>query len=262
MTFLPSSDMNYNIKKLVRFVFLMLSVLASEQSTAQSYILKGTVVDSDSSFTIPNSYVVNSKTFAGTITNGIGYFELSVAQGDTLIFSNVGYQFYYLAIDSNTMKNRGNELLVKLVPRNFLLDEVSIYAITSNNPRTMPQRMPLVPATKDIRTSKIVAPTLANPLDLLYYSFGKRPKQLAALRKLQKEDYYRRKLEEGNNRVVLEQLTGIPKEEMQAFMFYCKYSDTEIKTFNDYQFLVSLLDCYALYEREREQQDAEEKLNR
>ncbi|HAK70281.1 MAG TPA: hypothetical protein DCM15_02790, partial [Cryomorphaceae bacterium] len=82
--------MNYSIKKLVRFVFLMLSVLASEQSTAQSYILKGTVVDSDSSFTIPNSYVVNSKTFAGTITNGIGYFELSVAQGDTLIFSNVG----------------------------------------------------------------------------------------------------------------------------------------------------------------------------
>jgi hypothetical protein len=72
-----------------------------------------------------------------------------------------------------------------------LLDEVSIYAITSNNPRTMPQSKPRVPSNEDIRIPQAVAPTLANPLDLLYYSFGKRPKQLAALRRLQQEDYYR-----------------------------------------------------------------------
>ena len=74
--------------------------------------------------------------------------------------------------------------------------------------------------------------------------------------KLQQEDYYRRKLEEGSNREILEELTGIPKAEMEAFMFYCKYSDAEIRTFNDYQFLVSLLDCYELYEREKERQEA------
>ena len=65
----------------------------SKGAAAQSYILKGTVLDKDSSFALPNSYVVNNKTFAGTVTNGIGYFEISVAEADTIVFSNVGYQF-------------------------------------------------------------------------------------------------------------------------------------------------------------------------
>ena len=92
-----------------------------------------------------------AETFAGTVTNGIGYFEISVAQGDTIVFSNVGYQFKYLAIDSAVISKIKEERLIKLVPKNFLLDEVSIYAITSNNPRTMPQAKPRVPGNADIR---------------------------------------------------------------------------------------------------------------
>ena len=249
--------MIYSVKRSFKFAFVTgLLVLGSYSSLAQSYVLKGTVLDRDSSFAIPNTYIVNNKTFVGTVTNGIGYFEITVAKGDTLVISNVGFQFLYIPVDSALVANIKNEQVYKLLPRNFLLDEVSIYAITSNNPRTMPQSKPRVPSNQDIRMPSMVAPTLANPLDLLYYSFGKRPKQLAALRKLQQEDYYRSKLEEGNNREILEELTGIPKQEMEAFMFYCKYSDTQIRTFNDYQFLVSLLDCYELYKREKEHQEA------
>lgn len=245
------------IKRLINISYSsLLILLVSNGALAQSYILKGTVLDKDSSFALPNSYVVNNKTFAGTVTNGIGYFEISVAKGDTIVFSNVGYQFKYLGIDSAVISNINKVKTIKLPPRNYLLDEVSIYAITSNNPRTMPQSKPRVPGNEDIRIPQAVAPTLANPLDLLYYSFGKRPKQLAALRRLQREDYYRQKLEEGNNRESLEELTGIPKEEMEAFMFYCKYSDTQIRTFNDYQFLVSLLECYEEFERNKERQKA------
>jgi len=248
-------------KKFV-IVCLFLLGMCLPQAHAQSYVLKGTIVDRDSSFALPNSYVVNNKTYFGTVSNGIGYFEIPVSKGDTLIVSNVGYQFYYLAIDSALLAEIKDEQEIRLIPRNYLLDEVSIYAITSNNPRTMPRGAPRVPANKDIRTPQAVAPTLANPLDLLYYSFGKRPRQLQALRELQREDYYRRKLEEGTNREIIEELTGIPKAEMEAFMFYCKYSETEIRTFNDYQFLVSLLSCYEEYEREKERQEALEKYGR
>ena len=89
-----------------------------------------------------------------------------------------------------------------------------------------------VPSNEDMNSA--VAPTLANPLDLLYYSFGKRPKQLAALRRLEREDYYRQKLEDNKK---FRGINQIPKEEMEAFMFYCKYSDTQIRTFNDYRSL-------------------------
>jgi hypothetical protein len=135
--------MIYSVKRLFKIALIVgLLLYSSTSALAQSYILKGTVVDRDSSFALPNSYVVNNKTFAGTVTNGIGYFEISVAQGDTIVFSNVGYQFKYLAIDSVVVSKIKEERLIKLVPKNFLLDEVSIYAITSNNPRTMPQAKP------------------------------------------------------------------------------------------------------------------------
>jgi hypothetical protein len=196
------------------------------------------------------------------VSNGIGYFEIPVALGDTLVVSNIGYKFKYLPIDSLLVSKIKFELIIKLEPRNFLLDEVSIYAITSNNPKTMPQNKPRVPSNSDIRIPQAVAPTLANPLDFLYYSFGNRPKQLEALRQLQREDYYRQKLEEGHNRQILEDLTGIRKEEMEAFMFYCKYSETEVQTFNDYQFLISLLACYEEYERTKEQESINQKFSR
>ncbi len=243
--------------RIKKVVFVLLWLALPTASIAQSYVLKGYVLDRDSSKALPNSHVVNNRTFVGTITNGIGYFELPVAQGDTLVISNVGFQFHYLGIDSAVVSGIDQPISLRLLPRNYLLDEVSIYAITSNNPRTMVQNEPLVPSNSNIRITHSVAPTLANPLDYLYYSFGKRPRQLAALRELQREDSYRLKLEEGNNRVILEELTGIPKEEMEAFMFYCKYTETEIRTFNDYQFLTSLLDCYEEYSRERERMETE-----
>lgn len=240
----------------MKWIITLACAIASFASTAQSYVLKGFVVDKESNEGVPNSHVVNKHTFVGTVTNGLGYFELPVALGDTVVMSNVGYQFKYVAIDSALVLQLHKTLNFKLDARNYLLDEVSIYAITSNNPKTMPKGEPLVPRNDRIHISEPVAPTLANPLDLLYYTFGKRPKQLAALKALQKEDAYRHKLEEGNNRSILEELTGIPKEEMEAFMFYCKYSDTEIRLLNDYQFLISLLDCYEEYGREKEQQQS------
>lgn len=241
---------------------MALNLWSPTEAVAQSYILKGLVVEAEESSAVPNSYIINSKTYAGTVSNGIGYFELQVAKGDTLVISNIGYQFKYVSIDEELIQNIKEEQLFVLEPRNFLLDEVSIYAITSNNPKSMPMNEPRVPKNENVRLPKSVAPTMANPLDLLYYSFGKRPKQLAALRELQRADAYRQKLEEGNNREIIEQLTGIPKAEMEAFMFYCKYSDSEVRTLNDYQFLVSLLDCYEYYKREEEQTQAEETLQK
>ena len=72
------------------------------------------------------------------------------------------------------------------------------------------------------------------------------------LQQLYIEDYYRQKLKQGNNREILAGLTGLDRQELEAFMFYCKYSDTYISTLNDYDFLVSLMSCYNQYQRDQE----------
>ena len=209
----------------------------------------GTVITSDSSQAIPNTHVINKTTFAGTITNGIGEFLIQGNIDDTLVFSNVSYSFYYHRITGK----EGNNLIIKLKTRNYLLDEVSVnaYKLTSNDPKPMAVGEPMIPRNEDLTQPEPLAPTLGNPVDYLYYLFSRRPKQLQELKRLYVEDYYKRKLKQGNNREMLIQITGIPRAELEAFMFYCKYSDVYIRTLNDYDFLTSLLACYDQYEREK-----------
>ena len=109
----------------------------------------------------------------------------------------------------------------------------------------------MIPKNENLQQTEPLAPTLGNPVDYLYYLFSRRPKQLQELKRLYAEDYYKRKLQQGNNRDMLIKITGIPREELEAFMFYCKYSDVYIRTMNDYEFLMSLLACYDQYEREK-----------
>lgn len=229
------------------FLFCTAQLFAQQK---EAVVIYGTVFTQDSVKRLPNTHVINKRTYAGTITNGLGEFRIDAFAGDTLVFSNVSFQFYYHKVTGK----EGDNLIIKMQTRNYLLSEVSVtaYKLTSNDPKTMPVGKPMIPRNEDIRTPEALAPTLGNPVDYLYYLFSRRPKQLEKLRQLQAEDYYRRKLTEGNNREILVELTGLPREELEAFMFYCKYSDTYINTLNDYQFLQSLLQCYDQYVREQE----------
>jgi hypothetical protein len=228
---------------------LLFLALFSHAQKVDSVLIYGTVVDQDSANLIPNTHVINKRTFSGTITNGIGEYMIPARIGDTLVFSNVSFQFYYHTVTGKEPEN----LVIKMKTRNYLLDEVSVtaYKLTSNDPKPMPIGTPMIPKTEDLRQPEPLAPTIANPVDYLYYLFSRRAKQLERLRTLQMEDYYRQKLREGNNREILVMLTGLPREELEAFMFYCKYSDTYINTLNDYEFLISLLNCYEQYERDK-----------
>ncbi len=179
----------------------------------------------------------------------MGEFLIRANIGDTLVFSNVSFQFYYHKITGNEPEN----LIIKLKTRNYLLNEVSVsaYKLTSNDPKPMAIGKPMIPRNEDIYDPQTLAPTLGNPIDYLYNLFSSHAKELEKLQQLYVEDYYRQMLKKGNNREILVELTGVPRHELEAFMFYCKYSDTYISTLNDYDFMVSLMACYAQYEREK-----------
>ncbi|MGK0407852.1 MAG: hypothetical protein ACJAZH_001677, partial [Roseivirga sp.] len=47
-------------------------------------------------------------------------------------------------------------------------------------------------------------------------------------------------------------LTGLSQEELEAFMFYCKFARVNMYSLNDYEFLLSVQACYRHYVNERE----------
>lgn len=252
------------IKNTLVLIFLFVGLAVFAQEKKKIITIYGTVLSQDSVKYISNTHVINKTTYTGTITNGIGEFLIQGEVGDTLVFSNVSYQFYYHTITGTEPEN----LIIQLKTRNYLLDEVSVtaYKLTSNDPKPMVIGKPMIPRNEDLVSPRALPPTLANPIDFLYAAFSRRSKEIEKLRQLYAEDYYKRKLKEGNNRETLVALTGLDRQELEVFMFYCKYAETYISTLNDYEFLISLLNCYDQYQRERtvnqllEEQEVQQKI--
>jgi len=250
------------LKNSFTIILLFYGILAFAQESGDTRIIYGRVISQDSISALPNTHVINKRTYVGTITNGLGDFRMEAQVGDTIVFSNISYQFHYHQVTGN----ENFDLTIKLKVRNYLIDEVSVdaYRLTSNDPKPMAIGKPMIPRNEDIRTPEPLAPTLANPVDYLYYLFSRKPKQFEKLRELYAQDAYRYKLQEGNNRDIVVQLTGIDREELEAFMFYCKYAGTTINMMNDYEYVMSLLRCYDKFQREqavREIMDTKAKSN-
>ena len=240
-----------------RAVFCILVLLAT--STAAQQWVTGRVLTADSLKPIADVHVINKNLLKGTLTNARGEFEIQAHPFDTLVYSNISFQYGYSFL-GEVLPGKG--YVVTLKKRDFMLEEVSIFAyeLTSNQDKQMPLGEPLVPMNKDITPPRKAAPpTLANPVDYLYELFGNKPKQLRELERLMEQEYYRARLEEGNNRKILKQLTGLNDAELEAFVFFCKFSETAISHQTDYELLISLLLCFDEYQQRKELEDVLER---
>lgn len=232
------------MKNLIALLFACLSLTSFGQVTFEGFVRA-----SDNGEPVSQVYVVNRNTEKNVLTNDLGFFSIEVSESDSIIFSHLAFNFTYYIMPDSIADDKVIDVVV-LNPRNYLLDEVSIetYELTTNQPRPIKLNDPHVPTPENVEyPMDMREPSLNAPVDLLYYYFGSRPRQLRELRELQKQDAYRVKLREGQNREILTEITGLSPEELEAFAFGCKYGNTPISSVNDYDLLVSLLNCYNEY---------------
>jgi len=216
--------------------------------------LSGWVIDDANKSSLTDVHVVNKRSLKGTITDKTGHFSIQLNWGDTIVFSNMAYQYlYFVYSDSTTALT---EVLIRMKEQNYLLSEVSIFAykLTSNEDKAIELSPPRDPQAGDLegKDGRIIEAGPQNPAEFLYNLFGSKPRQLRMLAQLKAEEAYRKKLEENNNRENVVQLTGLSLEEMEAFMFYCKYAPVQMRSMNDYEFLRSVQRCYQEFIKERE----------
>lgn len=100
-------------------VVLMILVCMPLCAFAQGYKLKGKVLDETKS-PIPGVNIQIKGTTTGAATDVDGLFELQVSNGETLIFSFIGYQTQEIAV------NGQNDMVVNLVPESSSLEEVVV----------------------------------------------------------------------------------------------------------------------------------------
>lgn len=108
------------------FIFLIARAGLSQEPTQKEVIqFTGVVFSSDSSTVIPGTHVYIPTSGRGTTTNPYGFFSMPVLEGDSVIFSAVGFKRSYYVIP-NHEKESSLRIIVSLEEDITFLEEVEI----------------------------------------------------------------------------------------------------------------------------------------
>lgn len=74
------------------FLFCLVPVFSQEKKDKKVIQFTGVVLGKDSTSVIPGTHIYIPKSGRGTTTNPYGFFSIPVMEGDSLVFSAVGYK--------------------------------------------------------------------------------------------------------------------------------------------------------------------------
>lgn len=226
--------------KLLKVIFFL---LLSGRISAQQ-ILKGSVVEKDSSTAMPFVYIINKSNGNGTMSDNDGNFTLSTNKQDTLICSYVGYAKMYIAVKNLKPNAQG---LVKLVMAQAM---INLNTVTVTSFKIKPYERDYM--NKIIDESKIRKLDYFNsPITALYMQYSKEGRQIRKLAKIFEDLFEEEEVQKKLSPEILTRLTGDDKIDYAAFRKYCYYlSNYFIMSHDGYDLYSKVMECYRAYKAE------------
>lgn len=212
--------------------------------SAQQTLVRGRVVEDDSTTAIPFVYIISQNTGNGTMSDNSGNFSLVTGQSDTLVCSYVGALKTYFPVSKLKYNGKGEvRLVVKQLP-------VDIASITVNTFRFKPyERTYMQDIIDRSRIRQIDYAT--SPITALYMQFSKEGKQVRKLAKIFEDIFMEEQVQKKLNPDILRRLTGDENIDYEGFRKYCYYVDNVFIVENEGAELYSaVMECYRRYKRE------------
>ena len=119
----------------IGFLFFFLTVKGYSQtdslavdsvSSPKVVQFSGVLVEADSLFPVPYSNVYRQRDNMGVVSNNLGFFTLPAFEGDTIVFSNIGFRNQYYAIPEG-VEDGMLSIVQVLTADTILLSETKIY---------------------------------------------------------------------------------------------------------------------------------------
>ncbi|MFT5863042.1 MAG: hypothetical protein ACI828_001697 [Flavobacteriales bacterium] len=230
-------------------------------TTLEQGMISGTVLSASTDEILQNVNIVNLNNVKGATTNTEGYFEVKAQADDTLYFSYLGYKSLQVRVSADWIKY--GDVKIKMTEIGIALEEVVVQEIQLTGYLEIDAKK--IPIYNNSRYSisglnkgyeagnsqpgavSRVLNAIFNPADFLYNIFGKRPKQMQKLRKMKEDDKVRNLLERKFDRETLSALLQLERNDIDAILQNCNYSDNFIVTANDLQILDAISECYEEY---------------
>lgn len=243
------------------FMFFCLSNFAQTNDSLQ-IMLSGTVIHGETKLPLSNVHVINTTTVKGTITNGMGVFDMAAKANDTLLFSYVGFESLKVIVTNDWVKNKTTKIV--LSEKTYVLEETILNDIKLTGYIVIDTKR--IPVKQEAYRYNInglnagyevgekspgaitrILGSIFNPADFLYNAFGQRSKQMKKLKEMKKDDTVRTLLASKFDRETLAALLEVNKEDIPLILQNCNYSEYFIKTANDLQIMDAISACYEEY---------------
>jgi len=224
--------MNNNVLLFILIALLSLKIYGQTERSAVFGKIKG-----DSIF-LENIHVINKNSQKGTITNKFGEFKIPVKENDTLIFSSIQFEFKEHIVSMKEFKSE--TLAIKLTSKINNLDEIVVInhdlsgflkndlenTKLKNQVDEFSLNLPnagKAPVTEvDFLNRKINYYSKGGSLNKLYGWVSGEKKELKKLRSLETESAMLLKIRELVTDKYLTETLNIKKEDIPAFIKYCK----------------------------------------
>ncbi|MEE3149047.1 MAG: carboxypeptidase-like regulatory domain-containing protein [Bacteroidota bacterium] len=242
------------------YIFAQETTPTSAQQEEASFI-EGTVLNSSTEEPLEGVNIINLNTVKGTITKPDGTFRIKATSTDTLYFSFLGFKSLQVRV-TNDWKRFG-DVKVKMTETGIALEEVVVKDVELTGYLEIDAKN--VPVYKNVRYSisglesayeagnsqpgafdKVMS-AIFNPADFLNKVFSNKGSQMRKLRQMKEDDNIRDLLVTKFDRETLSALLQIPREDIEAILGRCDYSESFVKTANDLQILDALSSCYEEY---------------
>jgi hypothetical protein len=226
--------------------------------------LKGYIIDEKTLGQIPLVHIYNERTRNTSVSDTSGNFRLKVKNGDTLVFSAIGY--FHKAIYINDSLLREETVLIELSPRTYEISEARVYALGTYEqfkqkvialrlPETRTDKLRKYLQDLSKKTGKEVK--YQQEMDKLTRGgvlfsvpiLSPEEKEMIKLKKILEKEKVQKIINEKFNREIVADLTGLKEEDLTEFIVFCNFSEKYLLETNQYDILVKVLEKLELYKK-------------
>ncbi|MDX2003362.1 MAG: hypothetical protein SFW35_13075 [Chitinophagales bacterium] len=236
------------------FFTLLIGILATTVY-GQSPVFKeirGNIYNVSDSTPLANINVINIRNRIGSMSNSNGLFSVYVFLGDTIKFSATNFETRFLVVDEK-IYNYGKPLIIYLRQANYQLPSVSINPLPKNlKDAILNLQLPPDPIALNLPKDPFQAPVPLDPPNRApqtggvqpagtTFTFGSDPyaasirRQKTIIAEWEENQKKQELVALKFNPKVVKRVTGISDEMLEAFMRYCKLSDTYVLYATDYE---------------------------
>ncbi|ELR68890.1 hypothetical protein C900_05583 [Fulvivirga imtechensis AK7] len=241
------------MNKLLLILFFLSAVVLNGNAQENSQIeITGAIIDANTKEPVPYVHVVNKNSHKGTVSNTEGRFWMVMDKTDTVLFSSVGFESYAFTIKEQV---KSNKLIVtiELNTSTMELQPVKIFAFKDEHTLKKAMLAMEVPIEEDhsrielpgfyYGPKKEVKPNILSPFSLIHGKFSREVKERSKLAEYQQQEHYHNLIKAKYNEAVVLELTGLPEDQVEDFMEFCKLEENFLAQSSEYEIAVAVNKC-------------------